>query len=592
MPELDTITREHLASLLPVPEGAAPDWGDVLRRSRPARRRRMPLLAIAAAIAVCCAAVAVADVGGFSSWLTGEPGTAVSQADQQAFESAASRTWASFAPSTELRQLLTTTVSGTTFTLDGFRSGDDLCLKLTLAGAQTGDATRCAPEHDLQAATQPAVVVSADESFGDHGDAAAYQATFGLASDGVQRIVVNGDDGTHDATVGGNAFLYVDDHPARGARVRDVTAVAQNGDRVALAFESSPYGFFDMSAPPQGVLHGPSKVQRQVTGGTIGWLARGEKPGTDVPADLADKVSMLATSPPPAFGPHPWPTQPEQVVESRLIQPDPNDFTRIAVTGVSPSGSMTDPEAGVCFGIVGGRGISSSCARTREEFAHGPLYLTLGGSGGSQFELLSGLASDDVARIAAYLGDGEVVPVALQDNAFLARVANSKFPLRVVAYDSDGRVIEVQDFATDGLTSPAPKAAQTSVKEIAHLTGPNGGSGTLQAGDVVGGYRCWSIDFVGNGSEGGCTPWPMHDGGVTTLGLWHSKGDTFLAGEVQGSVASVRADWSNGTSTTYDTTRGFVFASAPAGADSVTLHGYDEHGKEVAQAGLHASPRP
>jgi hypothetical protein len=597
--QLDTLIREELEPLLPLPPGRAA-WDDVLRRAgarRPVSRRRL-VIAVALLAAVLATVATAAVLDGFSSWLSGTPGSPASQSEQQAFEDANARTWTKFAPGTQLRRLLETTASGTTFTLFGFRSGDDLCLKLTLAGAQTGGATRCAPERALQAAKQPALVISADEPFGtagppgdDGSTADVYQATFGIASDGVGRVVVDGDDGNHDAVVAGNAFLYVDDHPSRGARVRSVAAVSGAGDRVALDFASSPYGMFDMAAPPKGTFHGPAAAARQVTGGVIGWLVRGEKRGEPVSANLVGKSATIATNPPPSFGANRWPTKKEHVLSELLIQPDPNDFVRMIVVGVSPSGSMQDPEAGVCFGVVEGSGIGSTCMQLSSAFARAPLWLTIGGSGMSQYSVLAGAASDDVARIAAYLGNGDVVPVALRDNVFIARVARGAYPLRVVAYDARGLVVYVRDFASDGMSSPAPAAARTSVRTRLRVTGDHGATGTLRAGDPAGGYRCWSISFQSGAEEGGCTPWPVTDPPLLLLSAERSGDDFFLAGQVPEAVAKVELRFADGLTKTVDTSDGFALTPIPAaktagGVFFVELRAYDRNGNEIAKRGL------
>jgi hypothetical protein len=62
---------------------------------------------------------------------------------------------------------------------------------------------------------------------------------------------------------------------------------------------------------------------------------------------------------------------------------------------------------------------------------------------GSQFITLSGIATDDVARLELFLGNGERRRVALRNNAFVARVHRAKMPGRLVAYDEDGRVIGI-----------------------------------------------------------------------------------------------------------------------------------------------------
>jgi hypothetical protein len=58
--------------------------------------------------------------------------------------------------------------------------------------------------------------------------------------------------------------------------------------------------------------------------------------------------------------------------------------------------------------------------------------------------IVSGRASDDVARIEVFLGDGRHWTAPLRDNATGFRVQRAKFPVRVVAYDRAGRVIDVR----------------------------------------------------------------------------------------------------------------------------------------------------
>jgi len=295
MNDVDVLARAEVAALLPIPTGVRPDWDDVVRRARLPRRRLMDAVVLAAAVGALAIAAAASPLGAalvrtlddFSAWIRGEPGQPASPAEQQAFQEANARSWAGFAPDAKLRRLLETEVSGTSFTLFGFRSGDLLCLRLVASGGASGTSTHCAPLRSLQKAEAPALVVAADEpvgsSSGPAGDdgytADPYTATFGIASDGVRGVVVKADDGTHDALVGGNAFLYVADHPKVGTRVRGVEAVAANGDRATLAFQSSPFGMLDLPPPPRGKAQGPTRLDRHVTGGSIGWVERQEPRG-------------------------------------------------------------------------------------------------------------------------------------------------------------------------------------------------------------------------------------------------------------------------------------------------------------------------
>ena len=610
MNDLDALIRAEIEPLLPLPVSAVASWEDVLRRAAPVRRPKRAWFAVAAAIILVAAAASVAPpvrsaIAGafddFSAWLTGHPGTQATPAEQQAFERANERTWAKFAPGTQLRRLLSVRRSGTEFRLFGYRSGDDLCLKVVAAGASRGEATGCAPQHDLQTSTQPAIVVAVDESIGgavgptgpDGYKANAYLATFGIASDGVDRIVVDGDSGMADAAIGGNAFLYIADHPKIGARVHSVRAVAANGRQVKLAFEGSPFGTFALAAPPKGSFHGPASVQRHLVGGTIGWLAHNQQRGEPLPASLKAKLDPMIEH--LAHTRHSitanWPQQPVEPIIERELQPDPNDFTRIVLVGLSPGSSMNDRGAGVCIETIGNNSIGGGCSPLAQVFTHSPLQIGISGSGPSEYSLITGIASDDVARISAYLGSGTVVPVTLRDNAFVARIARAAYPLRIVAYDSAGKVISVHNFPNDGMTSPAPKAAQTSIHTIATVTGNHGGTATLRAGTPTGGYQCWSIDFSDGASQGGCTQSPTHDHPLRLLSVQPSSGDLFLIGQVPGNVAKVEIRFPNGTTKTIGTSNGFALAALPTKPSQrkttvLELHAYNHAGTQLAKRGL------
>jgi hypothetical protein len=79
-------------------------------------------------------------------------------------------------------------------------------------------------------------------------------------------------------------------------------------------------------------------------------------------------------------------------------------------------------------------------------------------NGGDQYATVHGLASDDVARLELYLADGERIAVPLTDDAYLIQVARTKFPIRLVAYDIDERIIAINALGHDPprRLSPAP----------------------------------------------------------------------------------------------------------------------------------------
>src|ERR671923_2897450 len=114
MIDVDQRLREELDLLAPATPG--PDWDGVLRLAG-RRRRRFAVAAAVVAAAACGILVAtplgagiVHGLGGFSAWLTGQPGTPASKREQRAFEEANARSWLRFPAGTQLRQL--SSVSG------------------------------------------------------------------------------------------------------------------------------------------------------------------------------------------------------------------------------------------------------------------------------------------------------------------------------------------------------------------------------------------------------------------------------------------------------------------------------------------------
>lgn len=595
MTESDLAVQEVLGSLVPARTEAA-EWDDVLRRAGAGRKRgaRRPLVLALAVLALTGLAVspvgtAIADgVDGFAAWISGEPGTPASSAEQQAFEQANERTWVKFAPGTKLRRLLETEVSGTAFTLYGFRSGDDLCLRLVARGAASATSTHCAPLHALQTARAPVVVVATDEGIGpmhvrpnaDGFVPDAYSASFGIASDGVSQVLLRGDDGTHEALLGGNGFLYVDDHPKAGTRVRSAEAVAANGSRAALGLQSAPYGEFDLPAPPTGRPQGPTHLDRKVDGVSIGWIERREPRGEPLPPAHLKSLLPLAHS-----------TKGGHIAFARVLEPDPADYVRVAVVVIR--GESASPSL-VCTMTIDRTGGGGGCSQPPRLFPRWPFTLSVSNSGSAQYSLLSGLASDDVARLALFGVDRAPLEVPLRDNVWLVRVGRSDFPIRLVAYDGDGRVIGVHVEQSDGMTSPAPRAAQTSVRTLARVAGENGQTATLRAGRPVGGYRCWNIEVSNRGGGGGCTRWPQTGRPLLTVEGASTHGDFFLTGALTPSVASLSLTFAPGETLRVEPISGFLVYAVPhrfVGGDGVfvTLRAYDGRGNLLGTRGLTVS---
>jgi hypothetical protein len=177
---------------------------------------------------------------------------------------------------------------------------------------------------------------------------------------------------------------------------------------------SSPAGSSSLQAGP-----GPSHVQRVLPRGTIQWLFRHEPRGLSLAQARIPLGSLV--------GSH-W----QPVRFARVLRPDPTTNIRIAVS------------------LIGKRGLNI-CVTTFEASDSGggcavglllkPFDAQL--SGDTSFALLSGLASDSVARMTLFLANGSRLPVPLKDNAFAIRAPQREFPVNLVAYDSRGRVVGV-----------------------------------------------------------------------------------------------------------------------------------------------------
>jgi hypothetical protein len=275
----------------------------------------------------------------------------------------------------------------------------------------------------------------------------------------------------------------------------------------------------------------------------------------------------------------------------RMIRPDPGQPGGIAVVAASRTGTMADPDAILCVAELGGTGISAGCGPFEGIVERQPFTSGMTGSGASQYTQLSGLASDDVHELRVFLSSGDFVEVPLVDNTYRAQVGRSDFPIRLVAYDTAGRVIGIQTFASDGMTNPAPPEARTSVRELLRVKADGGAVGILRAGTPAGGYRCWHVDFTNGSGGGGCTPWPYT--GPALGGIWTPRvdDDTFLAGQVEHDIARLTVTYANDEVATIAPLDGLVLYAVPShhlsdGREVVALRGYDAHGNQVAQRGI------
>lgn len=395
--------------------------------------------------------------GDFSAWLTGSPGEPASEAEQRAFDEANERSWMGFPDGPKLRRLIVAEAAGGTFELFGFRSGDSLCLHITVEGVpvDVDFGTGCTPLEELRRAEAPAVASLVDLPFGredvppndDGFIPARAQATFGVVADGVSGVeLTTNRAAVGDAIVANNAFLAVTEHPPLGLRTRELRVASEDGDSLAVPLAESPYVGNGPTAKP-GVAPGPREVERHVEGGTIGWLLRREPRGQSIEeAGLAGRRELFFNDP----------SRVGRLRFARVIKPDPRGPALVAVGLMHFEASRRSPfgshEEFCSYAITPLRNGGAGCMPVGRLFLGGPFNYGLGGAGADQYVWLDGLASDDVARMELFLASGERVAVPLQDNVFRVDVARLTFPIRLVAYDSDDRVIGIRTETHDPLT--------------------------------------------------------------------------------------------------------------------------------------------
>ncbi|HEY4347017.1 MAG TPA: hypothetical protein VGM80_05460 [Gaiellaceae bacterium] len=585
MIDVDEALREALDDLTaPVPP---PDWDAVLARagSRSAARRRRAGFAVVLIATVGVLWIAtplgatIADgVGGFSSWLSGQPGTPASKSDQDAFDRANARSWLGFPAGTKLRQLdrLVDPATGKTVNLLGFRSGDSLCLRVVVSRVTRGGTQACAPLASLRQAGAPVRVVLVDWGIGkgtkrawyglNRLTAPALRVTAGIAADTVKSVTVRDERGSHIVRVRGNAFLYVAVAPDVSQRVQAISAHTSSGT-VSVPFAPSLFGFGN--GVPGGRLSGPTGVQRRVAPGTIGWL-EDRKP-------VGRPLTVLARPARRIIERH--------TVFGRIVAPDPGLPYRVALTlSTSRHGGKA---TGLCTWVISPNGgFGGGCRVRADVFAGGPITSGTGMSSGSQeYSLQSGLASDDVARITAYLSGGGTQPVSLHDNVFLASLPRAGFPVRLVAYDASGKIIGIQTLRGEP-SGPSPAAGPARL--LRRVDTATGGYAELSVGPSTTGGTCmyvkWFESKRATGIEESCDAGPR--GAVLSLSTNGNPANLVL-GRVPGGTASVVLVYADGTRTTIHPLDGYVLYAVPkpALAHGHTLVGstaLDAHGDRIA----------
>jgi hypothetical protein len=466
---------------VPARPEVAPDWVDVRARAgitvRPARRIAVALAATT--LALGAAAGVAARLGGFDAWLSGTPGKPAPPTVQQAFAAENGRSWTAFPTSTKLRELVRTSAGGREYVLYGFRSGSYACLRLDAVTLRETHRA-CLPVATLAHSNSAVVVGASDIPLGVVGLFASAQASFGIVADGVERVDLQATDGTHEAVLGGNAYLVVDNEPNSINRFLSLIARGTAGrDVLSLQTGRGVFSFFGSRRRPPG----PTRIQAHIRDPRVGWLERHEKRGVS-PAQVK-LTSEQRRRMGPAGG-------------LRLIKPDP---TSDLVVGLGE-----DEGGALCNVSVTGGG--EACSPRADFFAFGAVNWMLTSDSG-QGSVVQGVAADGVQRVRVFLADGQVLTPPLRNNVFATRVSTDQLPLRIVGYDKQRRVVSV--FALPNRSDPVPAAARRLVP-IGSIRGPNGTTAELRAGPATRiphrspatPYHCWHVTFSTGLQRGTC----------------------------------------------------------------------------------------
>jgi len=492
--EFDPAVIRALERYAPMPDESV-EWDLILHHAHLGGRRRprRRLLALALTAGVLLVLAFATPLGGaisglvadFSRWLAGTPGTPVSEQEQRAFDEAQARSWVAFPGSPKLRQLSRVEKDGVTYDLVGFRSADSLCIRVITSGAVHDRRLTCAPVIELRNDDVPVRVLFVDWGIGkgdkreqigfDTYTSARAQVTAGIAADGVESIELHDDQGSHRVPTVSNAFLYVADRPEVGQRVTQIRAQLTDRQLVDVPFTVAPWAFGDFGGA-SGVPGGPTKVERQVATGAIGWVAHREERGAPIDDSLRKKFRAFSDI---SFG--------------RVLTPDPNSPKRVAITIGAPGGHGAALAAALCETLLASDGSAGGGCLDRT-FRHGPFSFGYSVSGGGdQYATFAGVASDDVARLELYTATGNKIEVPLRDNAYLADVALARLPAKLVAYDRQGRVIGIEQ------TPRSEGPARLVSPPILHLSVAANGVGTLEllASKTREGGQCWEAKGTG-----------------------------------------------------------------------------------------------
>jgi hypothetical protein len=273
---------------------------------------------------------------------------------------------------------------------------------------------------------------------------------------------------------------------------------------------------------------------------------------------------------------------------ARLLTPDPGTAKRVLVTvgklEQPPPNSATEA---VCAWLISHDGsIGGGCSPLTAMFSRAPFTFGYSVSGaGDQFATFAGLASDDVARLEIFTARGNKINVPLRDNAFLAEVALARLPVKMVAYDAQGRVIGIE-------TTPRNEGAQRPLPdEIVNLRATAEGVGTLglRANKTREGGECWAVRGSGavavNAGTCVAKTWsyaPLRLGTIPDPAV-------FVYGRVRGDIRRLTLRYADGTSGgVVPGDHGYVLSVVPEnqrreGHQLVEIVGYGAGGQVIAE---------
>lgn len=556
MTDFDAALGRQLDLLVPA-TATTPNWSDVLARLRPPVWRRPLVVALAAALALVVTGAGItAALGGFDRWLSGKPGKPAAPADQARFRAANGRSWAAFPTGTKLRQLIDTTVGGRRYVLFGFRSGNEICLRLRAVTLGHTLAPNCVPASALTHLESPLLAVVLGGGLPDQYNHPNAEFSYGIVADGIDRVIVHATDGTHRAVIGGNAYLWVENKPNTDTFVDRVTAVGQGTGSSQVSVPAFALPFRPLTP---GAIPGPTHVQAKIANPSIGWFDRRE------PRGLSPAQAKLTPSQRHAWSNHGF---------TRLVKPDPLSNIVVGLTG------------SMCLFVVGN---GESCDTRSDFFSLGPVNAMLFGTSADGFLAVAGAAADGITQVKIFTGDGQRIEAALRDNLFSA-FAPDRGGVRIVGYDAAGRVAGLETFAGFG-GGTAPADAMRAFRPLVTVRAPRGARGTLSVGHRVKYLRCWRARFSTGQSQTGCLylnptgPWTSVDG-VQPAGR-----DLFVFGDVRAPVVRVRMRFADGTSIgARPAERLFMFAVPRAELSRkrqlAFVIGYDKFGNPVQRQGV------